>query len=102
MRVAPLNNKRLIDELTQTLEGSVSQKDYTAALMALFRCRELLERVRPELNKKKEIHKEIGIYLGILNGLLEDTSNYPTAYLDSPEWRGPYDFLRKKNIVPNG
>jgi hypothetical protein len=31
-------------------------------------------------NKKKEIHKEIGIYLNILNGLFEDYT------FGSPEW----------------
>jgi hypothetical protein len=89
----------LIQELTKALNGSVRQEEYVALLAALSRCRDLLEKVAPELSKKMEIHGEVLMYLNILNGIVEDIKDYPTSYITSDDWKGAENHLKKKGVI---
>ena len=89
----------LIHELTKALNGSVRQEEYVALLAALSRCRDLLERVSQELNKKKPLHGEVVMYLNILNGIVEDIKDYPVAYTTGDDWKGAENHLRRKGVI---
>ena len=93
------SHRWLIHELTKALNGSVRQEEYVALLAALSRCRDLLEKVEPELNKKKEIHGEVLMYLNILNGIVEDISAYPATYITSDDWKGAENYLKRRGVI---
>jgi len=93
------SHRWLIQELTKALNGSVRQEEYVALLAALSRCRDLLEKVAPELNKKKEIHGEVLMYLNILNGIVEDISAYPATYITNDDWKGAENYLKRRGVI---
>ena len=98
MRGNKEKTERLVQELIECLDGSVSKKDYADALAALARCRDIIMDLRPHIKDKKKL-REVNTYCGVLAGFLDEVKHQPTIYITSPYWKGPEDYLRRKGIL---
>ena len=102
--MAQYNAYRLINELTEALEGSVPRQHHTEVLTALNRCREmigLLATVLAETDKEQkhgELMLEAKLYANILNGYFE-TAGRDFGFRDIKDSFNPREYLKDKGVI---